>query len=105
MTTCIESQIAAAFAVAFATVLAPPVLANDVDYRNVDTSQQVYFDLGIVVSTLPTTPASARKYVNSLPTEDQSALIAACDNYLKHPVYVAMAGTIRFCDALLESSE
>ena len=101
----IPSKIAAAFAVAFAAGLAAPVLADDLGYRNLDSSPQVYFDLGIVVSTPPTTAASAKKYVNSLPTEGRDVLIAACDDYLTHTVYVAMAGTIPFCYALLESSE
>jgi hypothetical protein len=75
-----RSKLTAAFAVAFAVGLAHPVLADDLDYRNLDTSQRAHFDLGIVVSTLPTTPDAARTYVNSLPTEDQDVLVAACDD-------------------------
>jgi hypothetical protein len=71
-----------------------PLIANAAD-------PSPHFNLGIVVSSLPTTPAKAQKYVSTLSKGDQRAMVSACDDSIRQPRHNVMAGPIRFCHALL----
>jgi hypothetical protein len=64
-------------------------------------SPQVYFDLGIDASQLPQDPVAARKYFAAQPPETQKVLLAACRNYVNHPVDAAMPETLVFCKAVV----
>jgi hypothetical protein len=60
-----------------------------------------YFDLGFSLSALPRDSAGAKKWLATQSAETQRVILAACDNYVKHPVAVDMAETVVFCEALL----
>ncbi len=60
-----------------------------------------YFDLGFTISALPRDPAGAKKWLATQAADAQRVILAACDNYVKHPIAVDMAETILFCAALL----
>jgi hypothetical protein len=60
-----------------------------------------YFDLGFSLSALPRDSAGAKKWLAAQPADTQRVILAACDNYVKHPIAVDMAETVVFCQALL----
>ena len=60
-----------------------------------------YFDLGFTISALPTDSAGAKKWLATQTADARRVILAACDNYVKHPVAAEMAETIPFCAALL----
>lgn len=100
----LSKALAAVLGAALGVGLVVPAIAGDPDFdfdSLTDTSPPLYFDLGIDVMSLPTTPAEARNYVNALPALTRNVIIASCDNYLKHPVDAEMPQTIWFCRALL----
>jgi hypothetical protein len=61
-----------------------------------------YFDLGINVTLLPQDPVAAKKYFQGQDATTQSALLAACENYIKHPVDAEMPETLVFCAAIMQ---
>ena len=63
---------------------------------------EVYFDLGIDVTRLPRDPVEARRYYGTLLPETQQVLMAACRNYIAHPLDANMPETLVFCKAIVD---
>jgi hypothetical protein len=60
-----------------------------------------YFDLGFTISALPRDSVGAKNWLATQTSDAQRVILAACDNYVKHPIAAEMAETIPFCSALL----
>ena len=91
---------AAAAAIAVSLIAGSP-LPSFAQQGALKENPDVYFDLGIDATTLPQDAAGAKAYFAKQVPETQHVLMAACDNYVKHPMDAEMPQTIKFCQFIL----
>ena len=61
-----------------------------------DNSDAV-FDLGIDVSGVPANPAAVKAFIGQLEPATQSAVMGACETFMKDPSSIKSADTFAFC--------